>query len=147
MNYLEAKYPAPPVIPQEPKARGKATWFEEMADTILFPAGSKIFFNRIVAPKFLNKPGDEAVAAEAAATTLPPVYAYLESVAPASGFMACDSLNIGDISVACMLVNMSHAGCPVDPARYPKLAAWYGRMSARPSLAGLIAADKAMLGL
>jgi glutathione S-transferase len=147
VNYLEAKFPATPVIPLEPRARGMAIWFEEVADTILFPAGQKVFFNRIVAPKFLNLPGDEAAAAEAVATQLPPVYQYLESMAPASGYFVGDSLNIGDISIACMLVNMSYVKAAPDAATYPKLAAWFARMAARPSLATLIEGDLGLLGL
>jgi glutathione S-transferase len=147
VSYLEAKFPTPAVLPQEARALGKAIWFEEMADTIMFPSGSKIFFNRIVAPKFLNLPGDPAVADEAQATTLPPVYAYLEKVAPTAGFLAGENFSIGDIAVTSMIVNLTHARAGVDAAKYPKLAAYYARMAARPSIAKQIAADRAMLGL
>jgi glutathione S-transferase len=41
IHYLEAKQPDPPLIPVEPKLRGKAIWFEEFADTILVPCGAK----------------------------------------------------------------------------------------------------------
>src|SRR5690606_6204379 len=33
IHYLDAKYPANPVIPLDARARGKAIWFEEYADT------------------------------------------------------------------------------------------------------------------
>jgi glutathione S-transferase len=147
VNYLEAKFPNPAVIPQEARARGKAIWFEEMADTILFNAGSKIFFNRIVLPKFLNAPGDEAEASEAQATLLPPMYAYLETVVPAAGFLVGDGFTIADISVTSMIVNLVFANAGVDAAKYPKLAAYYTRMAARPSIAKLIAGDRVLLGL
>jgi glutathione S-transferase len=147
VTYLEAKYPNPAVIPQEARARGKAIWFEEFADTILFTAVTKVFFNRVVAPKFLNMPGNEAEAMEAINTLLPPMYAHLESVAPASGFLVGDSFSIADIAVTSMIVNMTLANAPVDAAQYPKLAAYYARMAARPSFAKLIAGDRAILGL
>jgi hypothetical protein len=57
IHYLEAKFPQPAMIPAEPRARGKAIWFEEFADTILISCGAKIFFNLIVAPRFLGRPG------------------------------------------------------------------------------------------
>jgi glutathione S-transferase len=147
ISYLDAKHPQPAIIPQEARARGKAIWFEELADTILFTAVSKVFFNRVVAPKFLNMPGNEAEATEALTTLLPPMLAHLESVAPASGFLVGDSFSIADISVTSMLVNLALSNAPVDAAKYPKLAAYYARMAARPSFAKLIAQDRAILGL
>jgi glutathione S-transferase len=147
VSYLEAKFPSPAVLPAEARARGKAIWFEEMADTILFPAGSRIFFNRIVAQKFLNLPGDPAAADEAQEKSLPPVYAYLEKVAPAAGFLVGDSFSIADIAVTSMIINMTYARAGVDAAKYPKLAAYYARMAARPSIARQIVADHAILGL
>jgi glutathione S-transferase len=147
VNYLEANVPSPALIPAEARARGKAIWFEEVADTILFPAGARIFFNRIVAPKFLNMAGDPAAADEAQATALPPVYAYLESVTPASGFLVGDSFSIADVAITSMIVNMVFANAAVDAAKYPKLAAYYARMAARPSIAGLISVDRQILGL
>src|SRR5215469_15134112 len=52
VHYLEAKYPEPCMIPADPRLRGRTVWFEEFADTILVACGAKIFFNRIVAPRF-----------------------------------------------------------------------------------------------
>ena len=60
IHYLEAKYPEPEMIPAEPRARGRVIWFDEFADTILFGCGQKVFFNRVVSPRFLGRPGDEA---------------------------------------------------------------------------------------
>jgi glutathione S-transferase len=145
--YLDAKHPNPAVIPQEARARGTAIWFEEMADTILAPVVSKVFLNRVVMPVFLNMPGNEAEATEALTTTLPPVLKYLESVAPATGFLVGDGFTIADIAVTSPLINLSLSKAAVDPPTYPKLAAYYSRMTARPSFAKLIAGDRAMLGM
>ncbi|HXR52530.1 MAG TPA: glutathione S-transferase family protein [Steroidobacteraceae bacterium] len=143
--YLEARFPQTPMFPADPRERGTATWYEEVADTIMFPAGQKIFFNRVVLPRFLNRPGDLATAAEAQATLLPPVYDYLEKVVPVEGFLVGGSLSIADICVTSMLVNMHFCDAGVDPALHPRLAAYFARISARPSFAGLIAGDRAML--
>jgi glutathione S-transferase len=59
IHYLEAKHPEPAMIPADPELRGKTIWYEEFADTILVSCGAKIFFNLIVAPRFLGRPGDE----------------------------------------------------------------------------------------
>jgi glutathione S-transferase len=145
--YMEARHPVPALIPEEARARGKAIWFEELADTILAAANTKIFFNRIIGPRFLNIPCNEAEAMDAQTNSLPPLYGYLEGVVPASGFLVGDSISVADVAVTSMLVNLTHAGASVDAAKYPKLAAYYARMSARPSVANLVAAERAMLGL
>jgi glutathione S-transferase len=144
--YLEAKHPANPLIPLEPKARGKAVWFEEYADTVMFPVLTVIFMNRVLLP--LRKAGgDAAKADEFEAKQVPPLFAYLESVLPAQGFLVGNSLSIGDIAVTCMLVNAAHSSILADAAKYPKLAAYYARLAARPSVSGFIAAERKMLGL
>ena len=61
--YLEAKYPLPALVPLAAEERGLAVWFDEYADTILGAAGLKVLFNRLVRPKFMKLPGDEAIAA------------------------------------------------------------------------------------
>jgi glutathione S-transferase len=58
ITYFEALQPLPAVLPTAPRERARAIWFEEVADTILFPAGQRVFFNRVVAPKFLRRAGD-----------------------------------------------------------------------------------------
>lgn len=146
VTYLEALHPKPAVLPASPRERARAIWFEEMADTILLSAGQRIFYNRVVAPKFLKRAGDLTSAQEAQDTLLPPVFAYLESVAPAEGFLVGNALSIADIAVASMLVNMTYCNASPDPAIYPKLAAFLARMMARPGFAGALASDRALLG-
>ena len=146
VTYLEALHPLPAVLPAAPRERARAIWFEEMADTILFTAGQRIFFNRVVAPKLLKRTGDLTSAQEAQDTLLPPVFAYLESVAPAEGFLVGNALSIADIAVASMLVNMTYCNAAPDPAAYPRLAAFLARMMARPGFAGALASDRALLG-
>ncbi|MEI7950600.1 MAG: glutathione S-transferase family protein [Gammaproteobacteria bacterium] len=146
VSYLEAKYPATPLIPLAPKARGKAIWYEEYADTVMFPVGSAIFVNRVLLPKMRKVPGDFAKAAELEAQQIPLLFSYLESVLPAQGFLVGDSISIGDIAVTCMLINGDHSGIRIDAAKFPKLAAYYTQLSARPSVSGLIAAERKLIG-
>lgn len=144
--YLEAKHPEPALIPTEPKARATAIWYDEFADTILVPSMAKLFFNRIVAPRFMGQEGDLEAADRAEREELPPLFAYLESVIPASGFLVEDRLTLADLAVASPLINIEHAGYVLDRDAYPKTWAYAAAIHARPSFAGLIAAEKAMLG-
>ena len=146
VHYLDAAYPAHPLIPAAAKDRGRAVWFDEYADTIMFAAFAPVFWNRALAPR-LKMPVDEAAAAKAEAEAVPPVLTYLESVAPEAGsFLIGDSLSLADIAVCCPLVNGTYAGLTVDAAKYPRAAAYTSAILARPSFAALIAADKAMMG-
>jgi glutathione S-transferase len=129
--YLDAKQPSPAVLPAEARARGKAMWFDEFADTIYGASGLKIVFNRLVGPKLLKLPSDEAIAAQGEAE-LPRILDYLESAAPAQGWLDGE-FSLGDISVASMLKTMSYVGHGPDAAKYPRTAAWYGRVAARPA--------------
>ena len=145
IHYIDALHPDPELIPRDPKLRGKTIWFDEFADTIVAACGGKLFFNRIVAPRFLGRPGDLAAADAAQATELPPILAWLETQIPASNFLVDDRLTLADLAVASPLINIGHAGCTVDAAIYPKLAAYLGTIVARPSFAGMIAREQQML--
>jgi glutathione S-transferase len=146
MHYLDAKFPAMPLIPAEPKARGLAIWFEEYADTVMFPVGSVIFVNRVLLPKLRKVPGDQTKADDFAANQIPPFFKYLESVMPAQGFLVGNTLTIADIAVTCQLINLAHSDVNIDVSLYPKLSAYFVRISARPSVSGLIVAERQMLG-
>ncbi len=65
VTYLEAKCPEPPLLPAAPEARAKAIWFEEVADTVLTPAGAPIVLNRFLRPRIFGVDGDEAAALSA----------------------------------------------------------------------------------
>ncbi|MGF1550186.1 MAG: glutathione S-transferase family protein [Sphingomonadaceae bacterium] len=131
--YLDALKPEPVLIPAEPKARATAFWWEEFADTILAPAGAKIFFNRIVAPLFLQREGDEQAAAKAEAEELPPLLDHLEAALGEDGHMVGGRLTLADLAVASPFANLRHLGIGIDAKARPKLAAFVAAMLARPS--------------
>jgi glutathione S-transferase len=143
--YLEAVRPDPVLIPTEARARARTIWFDEFSDTILFACGGKMFLNRIVAPRFLGRPGDEEVAAKAECEELPPLLDYLEGVIPDSGFLVEDRLTLADISVASPFVNLRHLDVLVDPARHPRLSRYVEAILDRPSFKSWIEREAAFL--
>ena len=145
ITYLDVIKPEPNLIPTEAKARARTVWYEEFGDTIVAACGGKIFFNRVVSPKFFGKPGDLAAADEAQRTEFPKLIDYLERVLPASGYLVEDRFTLADIAVVSPLVTMGHAACSVDDGSHPKSAAYVGRISERPAFAKLIAQEKAAL--
>ena len=142
VHYLEALRPEPNLIPADPQARGRAVWFDEWADTILFGCGAKMFFNRVVAPRFLKIDGDLDLADRAERDELPPVLDYLESQIPPSGFLVEDRLTMADISVASPFVNLAHL--KISLGAWPKTADYVAAILARPSFAPIVAQENAM---
>jgi glutathione S-transferase len=146
IHYLEAKNPEPALIPADPQLRGKAIWFEEFADTIMAACVGKTFFNRIIAPRFFGRPGDNAVADAAEREEFPPILDYLERVAPDDdAFLLGNRLTLADIAVASPFANFAHAGMVVDGSRYRRTAAYIERILARPSFAGWVEQERALL--
>ena len=144
-HYLEAKQPEPALIPTEPRARGRTIWYDEFADTILFACGAAMFFNRVVAPRFLGRAGDLAAADKAERETLPPLLDYLEGVIPDSGYLVGDALTLADLAVASPFANLAHCGVTVDAERFPRLTRYVAAILARPSFAAAIARETAFL--
>ena len=136
--YMEALKPDPELIPADARDRGRVIWWDEFADTIFIATAVKVFFNRVVAPRFLGQPGDAVVANHAAEFELPPLYAFIEKLLPDSGWLVQDRLTLADIAVVTGIANMRYAGCPPDPGSYPKLCAFVEKMFARPSFAAAL---------
>jgi glutathione S-transferase len=148
IHYLEAKFPEPALIPADPQLRGKTIWYDEFADTILVSCGAKIFFNRIVAPRFMGRPGDLEAAEAAELNDLPPILDYLEKVVPdEGGYLVGDGLTLADLAVASPFANFRHTDTKVDSARYPRTVAYVERILARPSLAQCVERESAMLAI
>jgi glutathione S-transferase len=146
VHYLEAKFPEPALIPSEPKLRGKTIWFDEFADTILVACGAKIFFNLIVAPRFLGMPGDPAAAQQAELNDLPPILDYLERTVPDEGrYLVGDGLTLADLAVASPFANFRHTKTKICPDRYPRTVAYVDRILARPSFAPWVEREASLL--
>jgi glutathione S-transferase len=146
VTYLEAKHPEPALIPADAKERARTIWFEELADTIVMGCGGKIFFNRVVAPRFLGRPGDDAMADKAEREELPPILDYLEGVVPdEGGFLVGDTVTLADIAVASPFANFSYMNIAPFTGSHPRTRAWVESVLARPSFAPWITRERAFL--
>jgi glutathione S-transferase len=137
--YLERAHPEPALYPSDPYEYGRALWFEEYGDSALAQnVSGALFFQTIVAPRFLQRPTDQAAIDKALTQDIPPIFDYLESQIQAREVIAGTRFSIGDIGIATHFVNMQHAGYRVDASRWPKLARYVDHVLARPSFAALI---------
>ena len=134
------------MYPQDPYDYARALWFEEYGDGGLVPVfGPKIFFKRVVGPRFMGKTFDDAEVQESIATELPPLFDYLEGQLQQE-FLVGNNFTIADIGIATAFVNLHYGGVRTDAARWPRLAKYIDRILARPSFAKLLEEVKSMVG-
>ncbi|HWP64677.1 MAG TPA: glutathione S-transferase family protein [Candidatus Limnocylindria bacterium] len=145
--YLERVHPTPALYPSDPYDYARALWFEEYGDTALVQVlGPKVFLEKVLAPVFFKRPTNQEVVDKAVAEEVPPLCEYLEGQLTGDYFVG-NRFSIADVAIASPFVNYQHAGYSVDAGRYPKLAAFLTRVHARPSFAGCVAEERAMLGI
>lgn len=141
--YLDAVKPEPNLIPTEAKARARCVWWEEFADTMVMDCGRRLFFNRVVAPMFLKRPGDLEAADQAEREMLPPLLDYLEGQVPdAGGFLVENRITLADLAVASPFANLTRH-LNIDISSHPRTCAWLDTILARPSLARWIEKEAA----
>jgi len=144
-EYLEERFPKPPLFPTDPYERARTRWFDEYADGGMGPSlTGKVFFQRVINAKLMKNAPDERIVASGLAE-VPTYFAYLEGELGGRDYLVADRFTLADVSVMSQLVNLGHAGVTVDAAAYPALARWYARISERPTVAPLIAQDRGFL--
>jgi glutathione S-transferase len=146
--YLERTHPAPALYPTDPYQYARALWFEEYGDGGMTPVvGPKIFFQKVVGPRFFNQATDEAMVKKAVEEELPVFYDYLEAQIGPKNVLAGDQFSIGDIGVCTQFVTLQHVKVGVDTKRWPKLARYVASVLERPSFRGVLERERALLGL
>jgi len=135
LRYLDRVLPAPALTPSEPRAAARMDQAMGVNDWYLFQgAASVIGFQRVVGPKLLGLPTDEA-AVVAAMPKAKTVFDELARLLGAQSYFAGESLSLADLTLAPQVDFF--AGLPewetlMGPHR--KLQQWHARMLARPSL-------------
>jgi len=131
--FAERKHPEPSLYPTDAFDLGRATWFEEWADSELAARIGMGIFRPIMFPRFQGKDSDVATAAKTWKESLPPLLDYLEGELAGVDFLVGGSLSIADIAVTCQLTNLELvAGLP-DAERWPNIVSHTQRLRDRPS--------------
>lgn len=131
-EYIEETRPGAALWPADPVQRAKARWLEEYADTRLGELLIwKLFFRLAIQPRLFGVEPDLAEA-ERTKGQLPETFDYLESVTPEAGYLFGPEAGLADFAVAAPFMNAAVVGVSVDPARWPRLAAWLDRTEASP---------------
>jgi glutathione S-transferase len=145
-EYLDETYPDPPMMPRTPVERARARWLEEYADSRLGDLVIwRLFYPKLVAPRVFGKDPDPAALAAVVERELPAVLDWIETEAPAEGFLF-DRLCIADVTYGAFFRNALLAGWEIDAGRWPRTAAWMQRVWHVPAFAATIAYEQAIVG-
>lgn len=144
-QYLEDRCPEPPLFPRDIADRARARWLEEYADTRMGDVFIWRYFNQIaIRPSVWGEKGDRAMVDRTLREEIPAVLDYLEGEAPVEGFRF-GALSVADIAVAAFFRTAGFVRFQIDAARWPKTAAWIGRVLASPPLSKLAKIEDAVL--
>jgi len=127
-QYLEDRYPQPPLYPANIVDRARARWLEEYADSRMGEVFIWGLFNQVaIKPNVWGERTDTAAVEKNLNEDIPQVLDYLEGQVPAEGFVFGE-VSIADISIACFFCNASFARFHVDAARWPRTAGFVDRV-------------------
>lgn len=135
LRYIDRILPEPALTPTNPKAAAKMDQMINVSDWYLFQGvGNVIAFQRIVMPRLMGIPTDEAACA-AAVPRAEQVFAELANALGDQPYFAGDALSLADIQIAPQIdfLAMTPEGGTILAA-HPALTGWLARMHARPSL-------------
>lgn len=126
-EYLEERYPSPPLLPRAVELRARSRWLEEYADSRMGEVFIWHLYNQLVIRKFVwGLPPEQEVLNAALQTEIPQILDYLESTVPAHGLLF-GSISIADIAIASFFRNAGFARYSVDSRRWPQTAAYVAR--------------------
>lgn len=125
MDYLEAKYPTPAMLPKDAKDIAIARMVQMVTLTEFGPT------LMTVAPKLLGLPGGDAEKIELALEKMFTAVKFFENLLGDRPFFGGESLTLADVVLGANLPWLPKGG--VSLSDYPKMSAWCDRLSARPS--------------
>jgi glutathione S-transferase len=139
LEYLEDKYPTPPLHPRDVAERARCRQLEAAADEILFPHVLDLI--REVFYKPTGGGRDEELTAKARAAIAAHYDGLERRVRDA---YLCETFTVADIGYFMTITFATSLGAALGDG-HPRLRAWYERVQARPAvtkeLAGLAAAS------
>ena len=134
LRYIDRVFPTPPLTPADPRAAARMDQVMSISDWYLFQGvGNVIGFERVVKPRLIGQPADEAACA-AAMPAARIVLGALETLLGAKAFLAGETLSLADLVVYPQMDFMAET--PEWTAlreSAPSLVAWLARMAERPS--------------
>lgn len=127
LDYLEAKYPTPSLMPSDAKAIATVRMVQQVTLNELWSPMIRLTSEAMGFVK--NEPQKLEKAHQQVLTVLN----FFENLLSDSPHFASNRLTLADITAGTMVPQLPGIGMPLD--NYPKLSAWIERLMARPSWA------------
>jgi len=118
MDYLEAKYPTPPLLPKEPTALATVRMAQMVTNNELSPHVLPLFYESEDSPQVIK-----------ARQEIDKVLKFLTELLDNSPFFGSQELTQGDIIVGNSVSILLGLGISLN--NYPSLSAWYHRLMQR----------------
>lgn len=135
LRYLDEVFPTPPLTPADPQARARMNQLIGIIEWYYFPkAGAPIGFNRIIGPRLLGLPGDEAAIAEAMPMART-CFAEFDRLLGDKPYFTGETISLADIMLGAQLDLFCEAPEGRELIGGTRLEAWLKRMTERPSFA------------
>ncbi len=124
LDYLEAKYPTPALLPKEPESLAKVSMVQMVTINELLPAITRLSTEAI---GITQEPEKKEKAEHKAIDVLN----FFENLLGENEYFSGDSLTFADITAGTVIPSLPMVGVPLD--NHPKLAIWCNKLSSRDS--------------
>ncbi|MBH8575307.1 glutathione S-transferase family protein [Nostocaceae cyanobacterium CENA369] len=125
LDYLEAKYPTPTMLPTDAKDLAIARMVQLVTVNELLPATTTFL------PQFLGLPGGEPEEIEKALQKIAQVLKFFENLLDDRPYFASHNLTLAEVVAGTVVTLLPDVGVSLN--EYPKLNTWCARLMARPS--------------
>ena len=135
VRYIDETFPHPPLTPGNPQARARMNQIIGIIEWYFFPkAAAPIAFNRIIGPRLLGLPSDEAAIADAMPMART-CFTELDRQLGDKPYLTGDSVSLADILLAAQLDLFTECAEGRDLIAGTGLSGWLERMTSRSSFA------------
>lgn len=135
VRYIDDIFPTPPLTPGNPRQRARMNQIIGIIEWYFFPkAAAPIAFNRIIGPRLLGLPADEAAIAEAMPMART-CFGELDRLLGDKPYLTGDSVSLADIMLAAQLDLFGECAEGTELIGGTRLLPWLDRMRGRPSFA------------
>lgn len=125
LDYLEAKYPTPAMLPKDAKDLAVVRMVQLVSVNELLPAMTPLL------PLFLGLSAGDAEKIEQAKQKVTPVLKFFENLLGDRHYFGSENLTLADVTAGSIIPFLPQVG--VSLSEYPKLGAWCDRLISRPA--------------
>ncbi len=136
-EYLEAKYPSPPLLPKSLEEAAEARRMSGYFDDKFYNEVSKKLLNERVYRRLAKDGYPDSTKIKSALKAIKFHYGYMEWLLEERRWIAGDQMSIADFSAAAHFSSLDYLG-DVDWSIIPNVKDWYAKIKSRPAFRPLL---------